>query len=96
MLPESGAGNPVVLAGEPPDPARIPPGCRFHPRCQVRAAGEATALGLEARCTGVDLPILPGSSPTAEVACHVALARRTTSAAAPPGAAASPAESQID
>jgi oligopeptide/dipeptide ABC transporter ATP-binding protein len=22
-----------ILAGEPPDPSRIPQGCRFHPRC---------------------------------------------------------------
>ena len=25
--------HPVILAGETPDPAHIPPGCRFHPRC---------------------------------------------------------------
>ena len=29
----------AALAGEPPSPARIPPGCRFHPRCAVRVAG---------------------------------------------------------
>jgi oligopeptide/dipeptide ABC transporter ATP-binding protein len=27
--------RPEVLAGETPDPARIPSGCRFHPRCPV-------------------------------------------------------------
>ena len=27
--------RPQVLAGETPDPARIPSGCRFHPRCPV-------------------------------------------------------------
>jgi peptide/nickel transport system ATP-binding protein len=27
--------RPEVLAGETPDPARIPTGCRFHPRCPV-------------------------------------------------------------
>src|SRR5207248_6425632 len=30
VLPESHA-KPVVLSGEPPDPAHIPAGCRFHP-----------------------------------------------------------------
>ena len=33
--------EPVVLAGEPPDPTRIPDGCRFHPRCPALASGEA-------------------------------------------------------
>jgi oligopeptide/dipeptide ABC transporter ATP-binding protein len=23
----------IILKGERPDPAHIPPGCRFHPRC---------------------------------------------------------------
>jgi oligopeptide/dipeptide ABC transporter ATP-binding protein len=27
--------RPVILGGETPDPSRIPPGCRFHPRCPV-------------------------------------------------------------
>src|SRR3954451_13918340 len=27
----------AVLRGEPPDPTAIPPGCRFHPRCPLRA-----------------------------------------------------------
>ncbi len=27
--------TPVILSGETPDPSRIPPGCRFHPRCPV-------------------------------------------------------------
>lgn len=27
---------PIVLTGATPDPGRIPPGCRFHPRCQKR------------------------------------------------------------
>jgi len=25
--------DPVILEGEPPDPAAFPPGCRFYPRC---------------------------------------------------------------
>jgi peptide/nickel transport system ATP-binding protein len=32
-----GAGGPI-LGGEPPDPTRIPAGCRFHPRCPRLAA----------------------------------------------------------
>ena len=48
----------VVLSGEPPDPASVPPGCRFHPRCPVVASGEAARLGIEARCRGTQLPVL--------------------------------------
>jgi oligopeptide/dipeptide ABC transporter ATP-binding protein len=38
-----------VIPGNVPDPARFPPGCRFHPRCPVA----------EARCREAD-PILRG------------------------------------
>ena len=34
-----------LLAGEPPDPTRIPDGCRFHPRCPALANGDADAGG---------------------------------------------------
>jgi oligopeptide/dipeptide ABC transporter ATP-binding protein len=27
--------RPQILRGEPPDAVRIPPGCRFHPRCPL-------------------------------------------------------------
>jgi oligopeptide/dipeptide ABC transporter ATP-binding protein len=27
--------TPQILKGEPPDPAAVPPGCRFHPRCPL-------------------------------------------------------------
>ena len=27
--------QPQILRGEPPDAVRIPPGCRFHPRCPI-------------------------------------------------------------
>ncbi len=46
VLPES-PGDPVVLAGEPPDPARVPGGCRFHARKDrqvVRAGGPAAQV----------------------------------------------------
>ena len=35
VVPEIDRVEPIVLVGEPPDPARIPAGCRFHPRCPV-------------------------------------------------------------
>ena len=43
-----------ILSGEPPDPTRIPQGCRFHPRCPVVASGRAERAGILARCTGED------------------------------------------
>jgi peptide/nickel transport system ATP-binding protein len=34
LTPEPGKGVPEVGLGDTyPDPANIPPGCRFHPRC---------------------------------------------------------------
>lgn len=72
VLPEA-PGEPVVLHGEPPDPTRIPGGCRFHVRCQVLASGTAEAAGVAHRCRGEDLPILAGGA-TPQVACHYATA----------------------
>ncbi|MFD9051409.1 ABC transporter ATP-binding protein [Streptomyces zaomyceticus] len=66
VLPESG-GAPLVLTGEPPDPSRIPSGCRFHARCQILASGEAAAVA--DRCRGENLPVLGGGGER-EVACH--------------------------
>ncbi|MEV7282838.1 ABC transporter ATP-binding protein [Streptomyces sp. NPDC093111] len=66
VLPESG-GEPVVLTGEPPDPARVPSGCRFHVRCQVLAAGRAAEVA--DRCRTEDLPLLAGGGHRA-AACH--------------------------
>ncbi|MGW2814544.1 oligopeptide/dipeptide ABC transporter ATP-binding protein [Streptomyces sp. NPDC001415] len=74
VLPES-PGEPVVLTGEPPDPSRIPSGCRFHARCQVLASGEADRAGVAERCRTEDLPVLAGGT-AAQVACHWAAAVR--------------------
>lgn len=49
--------NPI--RGAPPDLARIPPGCPFHPRCD---------FALE-RCRS-EQPVLRDSSPEHRVACH--------------------------
>ncbi len=49
LTPEPGLGLPELPLGEgAPDPANIPPGCRFHPRCPVaiaRCTSEAPARG---------------------------------------------------
>ena len=70
--------EPQILAGEAPDPTRIPPGCRFHPRCPLVASGEAERLGIEERCRGEDLALAPvaGAAPgSAHVAaCHAVAA----------------------
>ena len=67
VVPETKHTEPQVLTGETPDPTRIPPGCRFHPRCPLVESGEAAKLGIEERCRGEDPKFLP--------ACHaVALA----------------------
>ena len=60
-----------VLTGEPPDPAHIPPGCRFNPRCPVLQSGGAGPH--EPRCRG-DIPSLGQLSPDHLAACHVAAA----------------------
>jgi peptide/nickel transport system ATP-binding protein len=67
----AGAGSAaVILGGEPPDPARIPAGCRFHPRCPALGSGVAAAAGVEAACRAVDPRALPGGRQAA-VACHL-------------------------
>jgi len=71
VLPES--PERIILTGEPPDPTQIPSGCRFHPRCQLVAAGR----GVEA-CTSTPLPVLAPTT-DAQVACHVVPALRSTS-----------------
>jgi peptide/nickel transport system ATP-binding protein len=51
--------RPVLLKGEPPDPTRIPAGCRFHPRCPALTDGRADQAGITARCVTEALAILP-------------------------------------
>ncbi len=75
VVPEIERLEPVVLAGEVPDPTRIPAGCRFHPRCPALADGAAAAAGLAEACRTVSLDILP-AVPGHRVACHLAAAVR--------------------
>ncbi len=48
----------TILTGETPDPSRIPPGCRFHPRCPL----------VEPRCSVID-PVLTPVGPEHQAAC---------------------------
>ena len=62
VVPETKQMEPQILTGEAPDPTRIPPGCRFHPRCPLVESGEAARLGIEEQCRSEDPLFLP--------ACH--------------------------
>jgi peptide/nickel transport system ATP-binding protein len=57
VVPEVEEMEQQILQGEAPDPTRIPPGCRFHPRCPLVASGEAARLGIEDRCRSEDLAL---------------------------------------
>jgi peptide/nickel transport system ATP-binding protein len=75
VVPESRHVDQQILAGETPDPANIPAGCRFHPRCPLVASGAAERLGILDHCLTVDValtPITDGDIPSAPraVACH--------------------------
>ncbi|HEX7247457.1 MAG TPA: ABC transporter ATP-binding protein, partial [Actinomycetota bacterium] len=74
VVPEAGGLDRPILTGEPPDPTRIPEGCRFHPRCPVVVSGRAAELGIESRCRGEDLA-LRELAPEHEAACYEAFAR---------------------
>src|SRR5262249_34101396 len=54
-----------VLGGEPPDPTAIPKGCRFHPRCPLRAILPED----KARECMSDVPVLPPGEDGRRVAC---------------------------
>lgn len=70
VVPEIRRLEPVVLRGEIPDPAHIPTGCRFHPRCPALADGSAESAGVADRCRRVALDILPAYGEH-RAACHL-------------------------
>jgi oligopeptide/dipeptide ABC transporter ATP-binding protein len=74
VVPEIDQMEQQILTGETPDPSRMPPGCRFHPRCPLVASGEAARLGIEAKCRGDDVALAPVSIAAPDVthlaACH--------------------------
>jgi oligopeptide/dipeptide ABC transporter ATP-binding protein len=78
VVPEIAQVEPQILTGEAPDPTRIPPGCRFHPRCPLVASGEAARLGIEDRCRGEDLGLAPVPGTGQLAACHAVAATAVT------------------
>ncbi len=71
VVPEIERMEPQILTGEPPDPTRIPPGCRFHPRCPLVVSGVAAELGILERCQTED-PTRVQMRTGHSVACHAA------------------------
>ncbi|MBA2513488.1 MAG: ABC transporter ATP-binding protein [Solirubrobacterales bacterium] len=69
VVPEAHKGGQTILVGEPPDPTRIPEGCRFHPRCPEVVSGRAAAEGFEDRCLGEE-PLLKELRPGHFAATH--------------------------
>ena len=69
----------LILPGEPPDPTRIPEGCRFHPRCPVVESGRAAELSIESRCRTEDL-VLRELAPETKAACYEAFLRHGSGA----------------
>ncbi|MGY1610135.1 MULTISPECIES: ABC transporter ATP-binding protein [unclassified Geodermatophilus] len=64
---EHKGGRLQPIAGQPPNLARIPSGCPFHPRCARRRLGAEAAPGRE--CS-TDVPPLRLVVPGREAACH--------------------------
>src|SRR5215217_6021013 len=60
VVPQAHHLETQILTGEPPDPTRVPGGCRFHPRCPALASGEAAQAGMDDRCRNEQVPILRG------------------------------------
>jgi oligopeptide transport system ATP-binding protein len=55
----------IILKGDVPSPVNPPSGCRFHPRCQLRAE-----LGSPEICAAADPSLLMIDGTSHSVACH--------------------------
>ena len=70
VVPEAGGIDRPYLQGEPPDPTKIPAGCRFNPRCPALADGRAKTAGVDQLCLHEDLG-LEEIKPVHFAACHL-------------------------
>ena len=70
VVPEAGGIDRPYLQGEPPDPTKIPAGCRFNPRCPALADGRAKTAGVDQQCLHEDLE-LEEIEPVHFAACHL-------------------------
>jgi oligopeptide/dipeptide ABC transporter ATP-binding protein len=70
VVPEAGGIDRPYLQGEPPDPTKIPPGCRFNPRCPALAEGRSKSAGVDDLCLHQDLD-LEELEPQHFAACHL-------------------------
>jgi peptide/nickel transport system ATP-binding protein len=70
VVPEAGGIDRPYLQGEPPDPTKIPAGCRFNPRCPALADGRAKTAGVDQLCLNEDLG-LEEIQPVHFAACHL-------------------------
>ncbi len=62
----------TLLGGEPPDPTRIPEGCRFNPRCPTLLGGHAERAGVAALCV-TNEPALHDADGGVQCACWAAV-----------------------
>jgi oligopeptide/dipeptide ABC transporter ATP-binding protein len=71
VVPEAKHLDPIVLTGEPPDPTKVPDGCRFHPRCPALSSGAAARAGVDDACRTGAVAVLPAEGDHA-AACFLA------------------------
>jgi peptide/nickel transport system ATP-binding protein len=64
VVPETRELEQQILTGEIPDPARIPTGCRFHPRCPLLQSGTLSP-DIAGRCPTEDPGPVPAGAESA-------------------------------
>jgi peptide/nickel transport system ATP-binding protein len=75
VVPETKEMEQQILVGEIPDPARIPSGCRFHPRCPLLQSGTLPD-SIATRCPADDPGPVPADAVSAAACWAVPLVQR--------------------